>query len=72
MQLIHRRAAYWTQSNDYEFSRFTMEEHWESGRTDVEHTLNHPDWKTRTRPEDGVKVFDLTRDLDAAPKGRAL
>ena len=26
--LIHRRAAYWTQSNDYEFSRFTMDEHW--------------------------------------------
>jgi NTE family protein len=72
VQLIHRRAAYWTQSNDYEFSRFTMEEHWESGRVDVEHTLNHPDWKNRNRPEEGVKVFDLTRDLDADPKGRAL
>ena len=24
--LIHRRAAYWTQSNDYEFSRYSMEE----------------------------------------------
>ena len=23
VQLIHRRAAYWTQSNDYEFSRYT-------------------------------------------------
>ena len=22
VQLIHRRAAYWTQSNDYEFSRY--------------------------------------------------
>jgi NTE family protein len=72
VQLIHRRAAYWTQSNDYEFSRFTMEEHWESGRADVEHTLNHPDWKNRTRPEEGVKVFDLTRDLDTDAKGRAL
>ena len=43
VHLIHRRAAYWTQSNDYEFSRFTMEEHWTSGRADVERTLNHPD-----------------------------
>jgi predicted acylesterase/phospholipase RssA len=33
--LIHRRAAYWTQSNDYEFSRYSMEEHWLSGREDV-------------------------------------
>jgi NTE family protein len=72
VQLIHRRAAYWTQSNDYEFSRFTMEEHWDSGRADVEHTLNHPEWKSRTRPKEGVKVFDLTRDFDAAHKGRAL
>jgi NTE family protein len=71
VQLIHRRAAYWTQSNDYEFSRFTMEEHWDSGRTDVEHMLNHPEWKSRKRPEEGVKVLDLTRDLDPATKGRA-
>jgi NTE family protein len=46
--------------------------HWDSGRANVEHTLNHPEWKSRTRPEEGVKVFDLTRDFDAAPKGRAL
>jgi len=72
VQLIHRRAAYWTQSNDYEFSRFTMEEHWGSGRADVEHTLNHPEWKRRTRPEEGVKVLDLTRDLHVDAERRAL
>jgi NTE family protein len=72
VQLIHRRAAYWTQSNDYEFSRFTMEEHWDSGRADVERTLMHPDWRSRTRPEEGVKVLDLTRDLETHPKGRHL
>jgi NTE family protein len=71
VQLIHRRAAHWTQSNDYEFSRFTMEEHWASGRADVEHTLNHPEWKNRARPKEGVKVLDLTRDFDTAAKGRA-
>jgi NTE family protein len=70
--LIHRRAAYWTQSNDYEFSRFSMEEHWQAGRDDVEQSLNHPDWKNRTRPEEGVKVLDFTRDLDTDPKERAL
>jgi NTE family protein len=72
VQLIHRRAAYWTQSNDYEFSRYTMEEHWASGRADVEHTLNQPTWKNRKPPEEGVTVFDLTRDLAAAPKERSL
>ena len=70
--LIHRRAAYWTQSSDYEFSRYSMEEHWLAGREDVERTFNHPDWKNRTRPEEGVKVLDLTRELDTDPKERDL
>ena len=70
--LIHRRAAYWTQSNDYEFSRFTMGEHWDAGRADVEHTLTDPDWKNRTRPEEGVKVLDLTRELDSDPRKASL
>ena len=70
--LIHRRAAYWTQSNDYEFSRYSMEEHWLSGRADVERSLNDPAWKNRTRPEEGVQVLDLTRELDTHPKERGL
>jgi NTE family protein len=49
-----------------------MEEHWLSGRADVEHSLQHPDWKNRTRPEEGVQVLDLTRELDTHPKKRAL
>ena len=36
VHLIHRRAAYSTQSNDYEFSRYTVNEHWQSGTDDVE------------------------------------
>ena len=72
VQLIHRRAAYWTQSNDYEFSRYTMEEHWAAGRADVEHTLNHPAWKNRRPPEEGVTVLDLTRDIEADMKERSL
>jgi NTE family protein len=63
VHLINRRAAYWTQSNDFEFSRYTMEEHWAAGAADVEHTFNHPSWKNRTRPTEGVTVLDLTRDV---------
>ena len=64
VHLIHRRAAYSTQSNDYEFSRYTVNEHWQSGHDDVEETLNNPAWKTRERPKAGVTVLDLTKDVD--------
>ncbi len=64
VHLIHRRAAYSTQSNDYEFSRYTVDEHWRDGRADVERTLSHPSWINRERPTNGVAVLDLTKDLD--------
>ncbi len=64
VQLIHRRAAYETQSKDYEFSRATMEDHWKAGGADVSTTLTHPDWLSRTRPEEDVVVFDCTKGLD--------
>jgi NTE family protein len=63
VHLIHRRKAYQTQSMDYEFSRCSMEENWAAGVEDVEATLSHPSWVGRSRPEDGVAIFDLTRDL---------
>jgi len=68
VHLIHRRAAYSTQSNDYEFSRFTVNEHWRSGMEDVEHTLSHPTWVNRKPPKDGLLVLDCTRELQPAPE----
>lgn len=62
VHLIHRRANYERQSMDYEFSRLSMEEHWAAGYKDVAHTLKHPDWQHRTRPEHGVSVLDLTQE----------
>jgi NTE family protein len=69
VHLIHRRAAYATQSSDFEFSRTTVQEHWLSGKDDVERTLRNPAWINRTRPTEGVKVLDLTKELD--PGGAA-
>jgi NTE family protein len=69
VQLIHRRAAYWTQSNDYEFSRYSIDEHWAAGRADVVASLSAPAWKNRVRPEWGVSVLDFTRDLDPPTAG---
>ena len=62
VHLIYRRQPYETHSEDYEFSRISMQEHWNAGYADVVHTLNHPDWRGRPTPQDGIHVFDLTRD----------
>jgi NTE family protein len=64
VHLIHRRAVYSTQSNDYEFSRFTIDEHWRDGADDVHRTFGHPSWINRERPSTGVNVLDLTKELD--------
>ncbi|MFA5898521.1 MAG: patatin-like phospholipase family protein [Hyphomicrobium sp.] len=65
VHLINRRAAYSTHSNDYEFSRYSVDTHWRNGRNDVERTLNHDEWINRQPPTEGVKVLDCTKDLDA-------
>ncbi|WP_298954571.1 patatin-like phospholipase family protein [uncultured Methylobacterium sp.] len=62
VQLIYRRKTYEGNAKDYEFSRRTMQEHWAAGRSDVLRSVRHRDWIARCRPEQGVAVFDLTRD----------
>lgn len=62
VHLIHRLAPYTKQSKDYEFSRASVNEHWRAGMQDVTHTLRHPKWLGRSKPKDGVAVFDLARD----------
>jgi len=59
VHLIYRQAAYESHSKDYEFSRLSVEEHWKVGHDDVVRTLNHPDWQNRTRPTNGIRIFDL-------------
>ena len=70
VHLIHRKNAYSTQSMDYEFSRYTIDERWQAGFDDVQRTLSHPDWIGREIPEEGVVVLDLTRDV-TSPKAKA-
>ncbi len=66
MHLIYRRKHYETQSKDYEFSRLSMQEHWDAGRADMAHTLHDPRWLNRERSRHGVHVFDLTSDKPSA------
>ena len=60
VQLVYRAKRYENDAKDYEFSRLTMREHWDSGRADVLQTLRDPRWTQRTPAEPyGVRVFDL-------------
>jgi NTE family protein len=62
IQLIYRTKNYEGTSKDYEFSRRTMEEHWQSGYHDAVRTLRHPEVLQRPQEMDGVFTFDLARD----------
>lgn len=67
VHLIHRRMHYETQSKDYEFSRLSMQERWQAGRDDMQHTLNAPEWQARVPPLAGCQIFDLTPHLHTHP-----
>ncbi|MGH6947988.1 MAG: patatin-like phospholipase family protein [Kiloniellales bacterium] len=60
--LIHRQKSYQSHSKDYEFSRYSIREHWQAGRDDVRRTLQSKTWQRRERPRETVTVFDLARD----------
>ena len=62
VHLIYRSKHYESQSKDYEFSRLSMTEHWDSGRVDMAHTLHDPRWIQHEHSTTGVHVFDLTSD----------
>jgi len=59
IQLIYRSKRYEGSAKDYEFSRRTMEEHWQAGYHDAVRTLRHPEVLERPASADGVFTFDL-------------
>jgi NTE family protein len=65
VQLIYREKHYETQAKDYEFSRVTMEEHWQAGLNDTRRTLRHEElWLEKPSEMETVRTFDITRDFD--------
>jgi NTE family protein len=62
IQLIYRSRNYEGNCKDFEFSRLTMEEHWQSGYNDAVRTLRHPEVLERPQGLDGVFTFDLAYD----------
>jgi NTE family protein len=65
VHLIYREKYYETQAKDYEFSRLSMEEHWQAGLTDTRRTLQlEKYWLEPPRDLEAVRTFDLTRGHD--------
>jgi NTE family protein len=62
IHLIYRAKAYEGHSNDYEFSRLSMEEHWRAGYHDARRTLRHPEVLKQPIGRSGVFTFDLAAD----------
>jgi NTE family protein len=62
IQLIYRARLYEGDSKDYEFSRYSMEEHWRAGYYDTVRTLRHPEVLARPNNLEGVMTFDLAQN----------
>jgi NTE family protein len=72
VHLIYRSKHYETQFKDFEFSRLSMNEHWDAGRADMSQTLNDARWLNRERSAHGVHVYDLTSDRPVAAAAKAV
>ena len=62
LQLIYHHADYEGDSKDYEFSKWTMREHWAAGLEDARRTLSHPDWLKLPDQAVGMTVHDVHRE----------
>jgi len=60
VHLIYRDKPYELESKDYEFSRASVDEHWDAGLRDIRNTLDHPEWLKSASEASGVTTFDLT------------
>jgi NTE family protein len=59
VHLIYRSARYEGMAKDYEFSRRTMEEHWQAGYEDAARALKHPEVLQPADRQKGVRTFDF-------------
>jgi NTE family protein len=61
VELIYRSPNYEGQYKDFEFSRRSMEEHWQAGYRDATHTLAHKEIQQLPHANDNPAVFDFLR-----------
>ncbi|HYB10821.1 MAG TPA: patatin-like phospholipase family protein [Alphaproteobacteria bacterium] len=66
VHLIYRPKGYEGDSKDYEFSRRSMEEHWQAGYYDAVRALRHPEIFERAMGRyDRLLTFDFSRGNEA-------
>ena len=62
VQLIYRARPYEGIAKDFEFSRRTMEEHWQTGYNNARQTLASPEVLQLPNRLEGVRTFDFGKD----------
>lgn len=62
VQLIYRAKKYEGYSKDYEFSRWSMKDHWQAGYQDAAIALQHPEIFRRPDNIEGVTTFDCSKE----------
>jgi NTE family protein len=62
VHLIYRARSYEGIAKDFEFSRRTMEEHWQSGYDNALRTLANPEVLQLPDRIEGVRTFDVCKD----------
>lgn len=61
LHLIYQQKAYEGHAKDYDFSRTSMREHWQSGYEDTRRTLKHGKWLELPAHGTGIIVHDVHR-----------
>ncbi|NCV56137.1 MAG: patatin-like phospholipase family protein, partial [Betaproteobacteria bacterium] len=62
LHLIYHHAGFEGDSKDYEFSKWTMQEHWAAGLEDARRTLSHREWLRLPDQAEGMVVHDVHRE----------
>ena len=60
LRLINQRLPHVSVTKDFEFSRATVDDHWEAGLEDVRRAAAHQDWLNPALCVPGLAVHDLT------------
>jgi NTE family protein len=64
VHLIYRSKNYESHWTDYEFSRTSMEEHWQAGVNDARRTLRYPIWLDPPGSAVGVRTVDAADSVN--------
>jgi len=72
VHLIYHNKDYEGYSKDFEFSRLSMEAHWQSGFNDTLKALRHPQVLQRPQTCEGITIFDFSREKTGAKTDEAV